>query len=264
MIKITKEDFERECENYYLETGLIPTKADLKSFGRGFSYTAALRVDFHLKTFALLMAEKYSYTRQRELYTCPCCGEKFASKYKEQIYCSHTCAATVTNTKKKFVKKECIQCGQGFLAQANHAKFCSSYCQGQHNHKVPASLRNKDKPVVVRKTNVVRSEISQVALKEAKFKEWIETGCYVPNQRLRKYLVRTDGYKCKCCGISEWNNKPVTLDVEHIDGDSENCAVENICFLCPNCHSQTPTYKSKNKGNGRHTRRQRYAEGKSY
>jgi predicted HNH restriction endonuclease len=52
--------------------------------------------------------------------------------------------------------------------------------------------------------------------------------------------------------------------MEHIDGNSSNNKVTNLCLLCPNCHSQTPTYKNKNKGNGRHYRRIRYKDGKSY
>jgi hypothetical protein len=39
---------------------------------------------------------------------------------------------------------------------------------------------------------------------------------------------------------------------------------ENLCLLCPNCHSQTSTYKARNRGNGRHFRMQRFREGKSY
>jgi hypothetical protein len=58
--------------------------------------------------------------------------------------------------------------------------------------------------------------------------------------------------------------KPLVVEVEHKDGNSENNAPENVCLLCPNCHSQTDTYKAKNKGKGRHSRRMRYQEGKSY
>jgi predicted HNH restriction endonuclease len=54
------------------------------------------------------------------------------------------------------------------------------------------------------------------------------------------------------------------LELEHKDGNGENNDLKNICLLCPNCHSQTATYKNKNKGNGRHYRRKRYSEGKSY
>ena len=58
--------------------------------------------------------------------------------------------------------------------------------------------------------------------------------------------------------------KKIVFELEHKDGNSENNQPENLCLICPNCHSQTDTYKNRNKGNGRFKRRQRYAEGKSY
>jgi len=81
---------------------------------------------------------------------------------------------------------------------------------------------------------------------------------------LKKFLVKLYGYKCLSCGISTWKDKPIGLELEHDDGDSENNSPQNLSLLCPNCHSQTPTFKAKNKGHGRHVRKQRYADGKSF
>lgn len=52
--------------------------------------------------------------------------------------------------------------------------------------------------------------------------------------------------------------------MDHIDGNSENNDLDNLRLICCNCDAQTSTYKAKNIGKGRHYRRQRYAEGKSY
>jgi hypothetical protein len=50
-------------------------------------------------------------------------------------------------------------------------------------------------------------------------------------------------YKCEECGNDgTWNDKPITLQLDHISGDHYNNSIENIRILCPNCHSQTPTY----------------------
>lgn len=67
----------------------------------------------------------------------------------------------------------------------------------------------------------------------------------------KRYLSDTRGYKCEECGISEWNNKPIILDLDHKNGNANDNSLENVRLLCPNCHSQTDTYKVKNKGNGR-------------
>jgi Zn finger protein HypA/HybF involved in hydrogenase expression len=62
---------------------------------------------------------------------------------------------------------------------------------------------------------------------------------------LKKRLIRDYNFndKCSACGIEkEWNGKPLTLQVDHIDGDRFNNVISNLRFLCPNCHSQTITY----------------------
>lgn len=60
-------------------------------------------------------------------------------------------------------------------------------------------------------------------------------------------------YKCFGCSITEWTtsllkNNPtkLVLDLDHINGDNTDHRLENLRFLCPNCHSLTPTFKAKN------------------
>ena len=80
----------------------------------------------------------------------------------------------------------------------------------------------------------------------------------------RRILTEERGHRCEVCRLSEWNGLPIPLEIDHIDGDATNNANLNVRLICPNCHAQTPTYKAKNRGNGRHSRRQRYAAGLSY
>jgi Zn finger protein HypA/HybF involved in hydrogenase expression len=54
-------------------------------------------------------------------------------------------------------------------------------------------------------------------------------------------------HKCEKCNNTEWNNFPIPLELDHIDGNSYNHKLENLRLLCPNCHAQTPTYRSKNR-----------------
>lgn len=56
-------------------------------------------------------------------------------------------------------------------------------------------------------------------------------------------------YKCEICGISEWNNKYIKLQIHHINGNHYDNDINNIQFLCPNCHSQTDTFCGKNRKN---------------
>jgi len=71
---------------------------------------------------------------------------------------------------------------------------------------------------------------------------------------LRKLIAYERGYNCESCGIFEWNEKPITLQVDHVDGDSGNNFPDNVRLLCPNCHTQTDTFCGKNIGFGRGSR----------
>lgn len=86
----------------------------------------------------------------------------------------------------------------------------------------------------------------------------------IAGQRAAKTYLLRESKGCACCGISEWCGKEIVLEIDHIDGNFQNNALNNLRLLCPNCHSQTETYKGKNKGNGRYKRRQRYSKGLSY
>jgi 5-methylcytosine-specific restriction endonuclease McrA len=54
-------------------------------------------------------------------------------------------------------------------------------------------------------------------------------------------------YKCAICGINSCNNKQLSLELDHIDGNRVNHTLPNLRLLCPNCHAQTDTYRSKNR-----------------
>lgn len=63
----------------------------------------------------------------------------------------------------------------------------------------------------------------------------------------RKRISFEQDHKCLECSIpNEWNGKPLTFHVDHISGDRSDNSRENLRMLCPNCHSQTETYGSKN------------------
>ena len=65
---------------------------------------------------------------------------------------------------------------------------------------------------------------------------------------LIKRIIKDDllEYKCSECGnIGEWNGKKLSLQLEHINGIHDDNRLNNLTFLCPNCHTQTKTYGGK-------------------
>ena len=52
--------------------------------------------------------------------------------------------------------------------------------------------------------------------------------------------------RCERCGITEWRGEPLSMQLHHVNGDGSDNRLENIVFLCPNCHSQTDTYGGRN------------------
>ena len=63
---------------------------------------------------------------------------------------------------------------------------------------------------------------------------------------LIKRLKEKREWKCECCGISEWNGEKLSLEVHHIDGNRFNNDLSNLQILCPNCHSLTENWRSRN------------------
>lgn len=75
-----------------------------------------------------------------------------------------------------------------------------------------------------------------------------ENGPFTTTHRLRLKLLR-EGIKSCCCEIclnTQWMGRPIPLELHHINGRHNDNRLVNLQLLCPNCHSQTDNYKSKN------------------
>jgi hypothetical protein len=117
-------------------------------------------------------------------------------------------------------KYNCLHCNKENLwGNSKINKFCNNVCQGNFKW--------------------INETIGRI--------ENGEVGCGAP--ALKKYLIETRGEHCEDCGQDgTWNNKPLVLQLDHIDGDSDNNYPKNLRLLCPNCHTQTENFGSKGKG----------------
>lgn len=74
------------------------------------------------------------------------------------------------------------------------------------------------------------------------------------NEFVKKRLINCGilKYECAACGIKDkWMDKHIQLELDHINGNNRDNRIQNLQFLCPNCHSQTPTFKGRNINSGK-------------
>ncbi len=203
--------------------------------------------------------------KEEKHYYCKFCGKEILGKerYRKQ-FCNRSCAASYNNlgkvhkneTKKKIsdslrkrygssekkeVKKEkkayipfdrtkeyfCEHCGKKIenVYSSKSNRFCSEKCR--HRHTFEKYIR--------------------------KWKSGEESGLYsngyTISKHIRDYLFEKNNNKCEICGWGEvnLNTNKIPLQIHHKDGNCQNNNEDNLQLLCPNCHSLTDNFGSRNK-----------------
>lgn len=84
----------------------------------------------------------------------------------------------------------------------------------------------------------------QVKTREVPWEEAFSRGSTTRNRVLIQRLIAAGKkrYQCEICGLARWQGKPLRLQLDHIDGDNSNSLESNLRIICPNCHTQTPTF----------------------
>ncbi len=149
---------------------------------------------------------------------------------------------------------------------ADTKKYCSRSCSASATNKekpkrVPGGrCKVCNEPIRSRYVYCADHRPTKEKIQDAKIKDWLEgrwsgggdsTGNL--SRIVRRFLLESANYSCSKCGFN--TPHPVDgssiLEINHIDGNSSNHSPDNLEVLCPNHHALTPSYRGRNKGNGR-------------
>ena len=155
---------------------------------------------------------------------CEKCKNYHNGSYGSGRFCSRGCANSRIQSKET---KEKVSLKLKGVKPWNTGFTLSE----QHKNKIASSCKGSIKP--------------QIA----------DTEAFIQNSTLARHVIKKRiirdnllDYKCSCCGLTDyWNGKKLSLQLDHINGINNDNRLENLRFLCPNCHSQQDTYASKNR-----------------
>lgn len=156
------------------------------------------------------------------------------------------------------VSHTCIVCGTiTEKAEWNTRRFCSNACSAVYQTKVKRKVRRTRTTTVLRTCVVCATNTTNAKYcsRSCQYRDKPDVGSYKSINAMRNYVLRHRPYICAVCGIAEWCGTPLTLQLDHIDGNATNNIMDNLRLICPNCHSQTSTYCGRNYGKGRAYRR---------
>jgi DNA-directed RNA polymerase subunit RPC12/RpoP len=170
------------------------------------------------------------------MYKCNVCGKEFETARQLGGHKSvHREGGRYSKSRRKIETPDhykCLNCGKECThSHRKSNKYCDVNCQNEYQWKLRV--------------------------------EQISNGSVLSDMHMKRYISETRGYNCEECGQDgEHNGKSLTLQLDHIDGNSDDSSLRNLRLLCPNCHTQTETFGNAGQGNRykKNTKRNKYLQ----
>ena len=153
---------------------------------------------------------------------CPKCNKIHTLAGK---FCSRSCANSRTFSAESNKKKS-----------VSNSKYWNSLSQDEQK-KIASDKRSK----------YDYADQQRRAAETKRQQSWSRPHEEMSSGSVKKRLLHERGHKCEQCGVgNSWQGKPLMVEMDHIDGNNKNNKADNLRLLCPNCHSQTPTFRARN------------------
>lgn len=196
----------------------------------------------------------------------PLCNVTFLPDGSRKVFCCRSCSAQVNNKNKirrngwneenkqkareitqarwatkpprEVIKQKCAhpECDNLF-PKARRKNFCSVTCRVRSRMFNPQYLLKDLDGIREAKAIIRRDQMMLVSFDT------------LGNHLRRLRVIAEQNASCINCGLSEWLGTPITFEIEHKDGNRENHIRDNLEARCPNCHSQTDTWRGRNNKN---------------
>lgn len=153
--------------------------------------------------------------------------------------------------------RDCPKCGIQFeVDTSGYVKtFCSRSCANSRSHskevkkKISKTQRNtwdsKDENAKQKTIEALRKGVKTIK-ENAKERLLVLSTEELGHLSRKQKVFEEQNESCSKCGIKDWLGEKLTFELEHIDGDRNNNKRNNLEVLCPNCHSQTKTWRGRN------------------
>lgn len=165
---------------------------------------------------------------------CELCSKEHDGSYGSGRFCSKKCAKSFSSKEKRQETNQKI---------SFKLKGKTNSLKGTKGHPITPEISAKISKSILLNTQLKRENYIK------RWKLGLETGIGYngrPHKYIGHYIKEKFDKKCSKCGWKGENpsSHKSVLEINHIDGNKENCNEKNLELLCPNCHSLTPKYRN--------------------
>lgn len=159
---------------------------------------------------------------------CEFCLSTHDTLFGSGRFCSKKCASAFSTKDKR----------QHINEQVSHKMKGRVVIDKRTKQEIDAWVKSINTPDIKKRAGETRKRKSIERISKLDFSQ-------LGKSQIRKRVLFEQNYCCGKCQLKEWLHQPIALELEHINGIKTDNTRNNLIALCPNCHSQTHTWRRK-------------------